>query len=153
MEGGADTVGCPFLFYINGDKLCLQSASAVQSFFLAMAMYPEVQKKAQKELDAVVGCERLPDFSDRNALPYINAVVKETLRWQPVTPLGESSVDPTGSFDSFAIVAGVAHYSTRDDEYDGFFIPKGSIGENPAWFAFRDSCFYSVYLSDRKLLV
>jgi hypothetical protein len=99
VEGGADTVGFPFLSYINGDKLCLQSASAVQSFLLAMAMYPEVQKKAQEELDAIVGRERLPDFSDRDALPYINAIVKETLRWQLVTPLGESSADTTGSID------------------------------------------------------
>lgn len=66
-----------------------QTASAAQTFFLAMAMFPEVQKKAQAELDAVIGCERLPDFNDCDSLPYINAVVKETLRWQPVLPVGE----------------------------------------------------------------
>lgn len=54
-----------------------------------MAMYPEVQKKAQEELDAVVGRERLPHFDDRGNLPYINAIIKEVLRWQPVTPIGE----------------------------------------------------------------
>jgi cytochrome P450 len=54
-----------------------------------MAMFPEVQKKAQAELDAVIGRERLPDFNDYDSLPYINAVVKETLRWQPVLPVGE----------------------------------------------------------------
>lgn len=66
-----------------------QTASAVQTFFLAMAMFPEVQKMAQAELDTVIGRERLPDFNDSESLPYINAVVKETLRWQPVLPVGE----------------------------------------------------------------
>jgi len=52
-----------------------------------MALYPEVQKKAQKELDKVIG-NRLPEFNDRPNLPYINAMMKESLRWQPVVPLG-----------------------------------------------------------------
>ena len=60
----------------------------MQFFFLAMALYPEVQKKAQAEIDAVIGNNRLPDFGDREALPYINAIVKEAMRWQPVTPFG-----------------------------------------------------------------
>jgi hypothetical protein len=60
----------------------LQSASAVQSFLLAMVMYSEVQKRAQIELDAVVGHERLLDLN-HDALPYINAIVKETLSNHP----------------------------------------------------------------------
>ena len=54
-----------------------------------MALYPEAQKKAQAEIDAVVGSTRLPDFEDRPSLPYINAVVKEVLRWHLVLPIGE----------------------------------------------------------------
>ena len=46
-----------------------------------MALYPEAQKKAQAEIDAVVGPDRLPNFEDRPSLPYINAVVKESMRW------------------------------------------------------------------------
>jgi cytochrome P450 len=50
-------------------------------------MCPERQKKAQAELDVV--CQgRLPEFSDRPFLPHVNAIVKETMRWQPVTPMG-----------------------------------------------------------------
>lgn len=59
------------------------------SFFLAMANYPGVQAKAQAELDAVIGQDRLPEFTDQDDLPYINAIVSELLRWQPVTPMGE----------------------------------------------------------------
>ena len=54
-----------------------------------MAMNPEVLRKAHAELDAVVGINRLPDFSDRPYLPYVNAIIKETMRWQMVLPLGK----------------------------------------------------------------
>ena len=57
-----------------------------------MALYPEVQKKAQAEIDTVVGPNRLPDFEDRSSLPYINAIVKESSRWHLVFPLGRSSL-------------------------------------------------------------
>jgi len=73
-----------------------------------MILNPEVQSKAQEELDRVVGPNRLPEFSDELELPYIRAVCKEVLRWNAVIPLG------------------VAHRNIRDDEYRGMFIPKGS---------------------------
>ena len=57
-----------------------------------MALYPEVQKKAQAEIDAVIGPDRLPDFHDRPSLPYINAIVKETSRWNLAAPLGRPFV-------------------------------------------------------------
>ena len=54
-----------------------------------MVLYPDVVRKAQEELDIVVGQDRLPELSDKTSLPYVCAVVKEVLRWYPVTPLGE----------------------------------------------------------------
>jgi cytochrome P450 len=54
-----------------------------------MTLYPEVQKKAQEEIFRVVGEDRLPTFADRDRLPYVGALVKEVLRWNPVGPLGE----------------------------------------------------------------
>ena len=53
-----------------------------------MTLYPDVRRKAQAEIDQVVGNSRLPNFSDEGALPYVQAVLKETLRWHPVAPLG-----------------------------------------------------------------
>lgn len=53
-----------------------------------MALNPSVVKKAQLELDAVVGTDRLPSFADREHLPYINALVKEVFRWNSVVPTG-----------------------------------------------------------------
>jgi len=64
VPGGADT-----------------TVSAISTFFLMMTCYPEIQDKAQAELDRVVGKGQLPDYSDEAALPYISALVKETLRY------------------------------------------------------------------------
>jgi len=66
-----------------------QMVSATITFFLAMSLYPEVQAKAQSEIDRVIGTNRLPRYEDRNSLPYLNALIKEVLRWNPVAPLGK----------------------------------------------------------------
>ncbi|KAI0767232.1 CyP450 monooxygenase [Fomes fomentarius] len=113
--GGADTV----------DILPLCTLSTVESFFLAMASYPEVQKKAQAELEAVVGPQRLPEFSDRDSLPYVNALMKELLRWRSVVPVG------------------VPHCSLEDDEYRGYFIPKGSVVIANIWAISNDPKVYA----------
>jgi cytochrome P450 len=65
-----------------------QTVSAIYSLFLAMILFPDVQKKAQAEIDAIVGTDRLPSFADRDSLPYIEALVKEVLRWNAVAPTG-----------------------------------------------------------------
>ncbi|KAI0641995.1 cytochrome P450 [Trametes meyenii] len=82
--------------------------SALQAFSVAMALHPRVQKKAQAELDRVVGPDRLPEFSDSDALVYVNALLKELLQWHVVNPLG------------------VAHRTIKDDEFRGFFVPAGT---------------------------
>ena len=56
------------------------------SFILAMRVYPEIQKKAQKQIDEVVGRGRLPTLGDRPSLPYVEAIVQEALRWRPIIP-------------------------------------------------------------------
>lgn len=86
-----------------------QTVSALGTFFLCMALHPEVQYKAQEEIDRVVGSDRLPVFEDRRALPYVEAIYREVMRWQPVLPLG------------------VSHATTEDDMYNGYFIPKGEL--------------------------
>ena len=57
-----------------------------------MVLYPEVLKKAQAEIDSVVGSQRLPTFEDREQLPYIEAIIMETMRWHPVAGLGMSDI-------------------------------------------------------------
>jgi cytochrome P450 len=53
-----------------------------------MTLFPDVQKRAQAEIDAVVGPDRLPSFADRDSLPYTEAIIKEVLRWSVVFPSG-----------------------------------------------------------------
>ncbi|KAG2114148.1 cytochrome P450 [Suillus discolor] len=64
------------------------TTSVLMVFALAMVSYPGVQKRAQAEIDSVVGRNRLPAFEDRASLPYVESVLRETLRWQPVGPIG-----------------------------------------------------------------
>jgi hypothetical protein len=100
------------------------TAAAMNWWMLAMVTYPEVQKRAQKELDTVVGQTRIPTYADLPHLPYIRAVVKEVLRWRPPGPLG------------------VPHLSTEDDWYNGMFIPKGSIIISNIWDLNHDPKIY-----------
>lgn len=55
---------------------------------LSMTLYPDAVRLAQAHIDSVVGRERMPTFGDRSKLPYIDAIVKEVLRWRPVGPIG-----------------------------------------------------------------
>ncbi|KAI0068104.1 cytochrome P450 oxidoreductase [Artomyces pyxidatus] len=98
------------------------------TFVLAMILYPDVQKRAQAELDAVLGNEegtrRLPTFKDRESLLYLEAVYKEVLRWHVIGPMG------------------IPHTSTEDDWYNGYFIPKGSLVFSNIWAISQDTAYY-----------
>ncbi|CAE6438688.1 unnamed protein product [Rhizoctonia solani] len=78
-------------------------------FVVAMAIYPEVQERAQREIDEVVGSNRLPTIEDRASLPYIDRLLTEIVRWHPAVPLG------------------APHICTEENEYRGYRIPKGAI--------------------------
>lgn len=64
------------------------TAATMSWWSLAMLAHPEVQKRAHNELDAVVGHARVPTIADKPHLPYIMAIVREIMRWRPVTPAG-----------------------------------------------------------------
>ncbi|EIW84509.1 cytochrome P450 [Coniophora puteana RWD-64-598 SS2] len=83
------------------------TASVLFIFVLAMVLNPDVQNRAYAEIIHVCGSDRLPTFEDRPRLRYVEAVVRETLRWCPIAPLG------------------IPHSTTDDDVYEGQFIPKG----------------------------
>jgi hypothetical protein len=88
FSAGSDTVSIsynPARFLLSP---IMKTVSSMTSFFLALALFPQVQRRAQAELDVVVGRDRLPTFDDRPRLPYIEALCKELMRWQMVTPLG-----------------------------------------------------------------
>ncbi|KAB8273824.1 cytochrome P450 [Aspergillus minisclerotigenes] len=100
------------------------TASTITSFFLAMALFPAAQHKAQEEIDRVVGA-RLPTPADRVKLPYVNALINEVLRWNPVVQIG------------------IMHAATEDDIYEGYLIPKGAPIVPNIWAIAHDPDVYS----------
>ncbi|KAI1335380.1 cytochrome P450 [Xylariaceae sp. FL0016] len=122
LEAGADT-----------------TAAQLVGFVQAMLLFPEAQRRAQAEIDAVCGDDRLPGMDDEDALPYTRAFVKECNRWMPTAILG------------------IAHSVIRDDEYLGYTIPKDSTVVLNVWAIHMDPARYkdpstfdpSRYLHDR----
>jgi cytochrome P450 len=82
----------------------MQTYATILIFMIAMVRFPEVQKKIQEEVDRVVGSSRLPTVQDRPNLPYVNAAIKEALRWRPALPLS------------------IARKLKSDDFYNGNFV-------------------------------
>ncbi|KAF8971478.1 cytochrome P450 [Flammula alnicola] len=112
---------CAGIIYLAGSDT---TSSLLLAWVLAMAHYPEVQKRAQAEIDQVIGKSRLPDFSDRQSLPYLEAMILETMRWHPITPLA------------------VPHRAIHEDEYDGYKIPAGATVTPNAWAILHDEELY-----------
>lgn len=83
LEGGSDT-----------------SSAIILSFVHAMTKWPEVQKKAHKEIDAIMGEDRSPTWEDYAKLPYVAATVKEANRWRPVVPLAFPHCVENGEYPS-----------------------------------------------------
>ncbi|KAF9647711.1 cytochrome P450 [Thelephora ganbajun] len=100
------------------------STSVLESFFLAMTLYPDVYEKGRESIHKVVGTDRLVDLADREALPYITCVLKEVLRWGVPTPLG------------------VSHRLTKDDSYKGYFLPGNSTVLYNVWGFTRNEDIY-----------
>ncbi|KAF8594597.1 cytochrome P450 [Ceratobasidium sp. AG-I] len=95
-----------------------------RAFLIAMILHPEIQARAQAEIDSVLGGNRLPEMSDRNELPYLDCILKEVMRWRPIGPLG------------------VPHACAKDDEYEGYLIPKGAIIIGNVWAMCNDPTTY-----------
>ncbi|ESK96157.1 cytochrome p450 [Moniliophthora roreri MCA 2997] len=108
------------LYAAGLDTIC----ATLGTFFLAMLIYPDVQEKVQSELDNVVGTSRLPNFDDRERLPYLAAVQKEVLRWHPVGPMG------------------IPHMTNAEDVYHGYTIPKDAVVQANIWRISRDAALY-----------
>ncbi|KAG8716133.1 hypothetical protein FRC11_008614 [Ceratobasidium sp. 423] len=103
------------------------TASAVTTFFALMTLHPEVQAKAQAEIARVIGNDRLPTYSDRDSLPYIEAVYKEVLRWHPAVPIGLPHLMTAAVDDEFRgrRSSPTSYFGLTLDE--GMRIPRGSV--------------------------
>ncbi|KZT33280.1 cytochrome P450 [Sistotremastrum suecicum HHB10207 ss-3] len=85
------------------------TVSNIDTFIVAMIHHPRIQREAQRTIDELLQGERLPTLDDRGRLPYLEAILREVQRWKPVVP------------------GGIPHCSSQDDEYEGMFIPKGTM--------------------------
>lgn len=103
VEGGSDTM-----------------ASMLLTFIQAMVKYPHIQKQAQTQIDEQMGEDRSPTWEDFANLPLVTMVVKECLRWRPVTPTA------------------FPHAAKDDGEIDGMLIPKGSTVVLNVWGLHHD---------------
>ncbi|KAI0776600.1 cytochrome P450 [Trametes elegans] len=116
-----DIKGAAGVIYAAGTETIVTS---LKTFILAMVLHPAVYKKAQAEIDRVVGGDRLPDFEDQESLPYLDAVLKEVFRWNAPVPLG------------------VPHGAQSDDVYRGYDIPSGAMVIPNIWWMTQNPDVY-----------
>ncbi|CAE7203775.1 unnamed protein product, partial [Rhizoctonia solani] len=100
------------------------SSALLQSFFLAMTLYPRVQAKAQAEIDAYLTSARVLTIDDREHLPYTQAVISEVTRWHPVANI-------------------VARYTQEDEAVGEYVVPKGTLVLANLWTMLHDPELYS----------
>ncbi|KAJ7719464.1 cytochrome P450, partial [Mycena olivaceomarginata] len=99
-------------------------SAMIKVFILAMLVNPDIQNKAQAYIDAVVADGRMPTFSDRPLLPYIDGILKEIMRWKVVSPTA------------------LPHQLTNDEEYNGYFIPAGTMVVPNSYECARDESIF-----------
>lgn len=132
---GTDTVRLFFLVVYRCSRWSLQTVAAVKAFVLLMVLHPNIQKRAQQEVDSVIGADdRLPDLRDRSSMPYVECVLKEVLRWSCPPPLG------------------LFHCTNADDHYRGYHIPAKTTVIANIWGMLHDEDTYpdpSVFDPDR----
>nr|BAL05126.1 cytochrome P450 [Phanerodontia chrysosporium] len=128
LEGQADTEEVEnIIMNVAGTAYPTASDTTIitlEFFILAMLQHPEVQRRAQADLERVVGNARLPSIHDQALLPCITAIMHESLRWRP------------------PFRTGLPHKSLHDDEYEGYHIPAGSIMIANEWAILHDETRY-----------
>ncbi|GAB1299655.1 Cytochrome P450 [Apodemus speciosus] len=95
-------------FLAEIEKRMVTTSTTLSWALLLMILHPDVQRRAQQEIDEVIGQVRCPEMADQARLPYTNAVIHEVQRFGDILPLG------------------VPHKTSRDIEVQGFLIPKGT---------------------------
>ncbi|KAK7457799.1 hypothetical protein VKT23_010139 [Stygiomarasmius scandens] len=118
-EAAAYTLSAPWAAGVD------TTSSAIEIFLMTMLLFPAVMRRAQQELDDVVGHDRLPNFQGMGKLPYIEALIKEVTRWRCVAPLG------------------IPHAAMENDMYNSMFIPRGSTVYGNIFAMTRDESLFT----------
>lgn len=109
------------MFFAAGSE---STSITLHAFFRLMILYPEIQKRAQDELDRVVGNNQLPTLQDKEDLPYLNALITEVFRFHPALPYG------------------LPHRAAQDNIFDDYFIPKDALIMANLWQMTHDPNVY-----------
>ncbi|CAE6536968.1 unnamed protein product [Rhizoctonia solani] len=100
------------------------TSGTLMKFVAAMVLNPDIQSKAQREIDSVIGPDTLPKMSDRDRLPYVRNLILEVFRWHTVSPTG------------------LPHVCSEDNTYRGYNIEKGTVIMVNTWAMSRDETVY-----------
>jgi cytochrome P450 len=117
------------------------TATTMQWFFKVAVLHPDPMRRAQEEIERVVGRQRLPTWEDQAKLPYLKALIEELHRWATATPMA------------------FLHATSEADTYRGKYIPKGAtvvanvyaIHQNPAYYPEPDKFIPERFLDDPNL--
>ncbi|KAH9856147.1 cytochrome P450 [Lenzites betulinus] len=120
-EEEEDIKGAAGVIYAAGTDT---TVTVLSTFFLAMVRHPDAFRRAQAELDAVVGRARLPDEADRENLPYLEALLMEVYRWECPVPLA------------------IPHHVSEEDVYRGYRIPANTMVIPNIWNMTQDPTLY-----------
>ena len=100
-------------FHINQSTPFLSPSITMRWAIAYIVSYPQHQAAIQKEIDEVIGRDRLPNLSDRTRLPLLQATIMETLRLANV------------------LQAALPHYTVKDTTLCGYRVPKGECAAYP----------------------
>jgi hypothetical protein len=117
----------------------------MQWFSALIPAYPEIQKKAQAELDHVVGRNRLPTIEDEKNLPYCHAIIKEVSDGVSL----ELAIGQVNKINMLKVERlhnpfwlGTPHVASEDFNYHGKFIPKDTVVILNTWTMHHDCTRY-----------
>jgi cytochrome P450 len=125
--GATASISATELAFVLGGlfEASMTTPMVLDVFVMASVLNPQAVLRAQAELDVVVGPDRLPSFEDKAHLPFMDAFIREVMRWRPITP---------GGFE---------HAVTQDDEYIGYHIPKGATVVANHWSIDLDDTIFN----------
>ena len=115
VRSGITEIQLAYIMGILCDAGLDTTGQFLEIFVMAAVSHPDAVARAHEELDHVVGRDRLPNADDKPRLPFIDAMIEETMRWRPLT------------------MAGVPHSNIDEDTYEGYRIPKGSVVIPATW--------------------